>query len=108
MFVPNVSGFDGIGLRLDAKHHIHDVPQGNVSRMWAVPTAPADVIADTILWNVLKCTIQSLDAQHRVMLVFLNGWMWIKHVPSVREARIVELQDKAGIDNWPCIRHGEP
>ena len=103
MLVPNVAGLDGIGLRLDPEHHVDNVTQRNVGGVRPMPAAPADVIANAIFGNAGERVIERIDPQRRVTLVVRQRRLRIKHVPGIRQAGIVELQHKAGVDDGPIL-----
>ena len=73
--------------------------QRNVGRVRAVPAAPADVKADAVRRQPAQRMIERLHAHLLEFLEFLERRLRIDHVPVVRQARIVDLQHDAGIDD---------
>ena len=72
---------------------------GRSVRMRSMPAPPADVIADAIFRQSGKRVVQRLDAHFGEFLVFRDRRLRVRHVPIVRQAGIVELQHKAGIED---------
>src|SRR5918996_5661128 len=68
-----------------------------------MPATPANVVADSILRDTLQCTVQRLDAQHRVAPVLLEARPWVQHVPRPGQSGVVELQDETGIYDRPIF-----
>src|SRR5208282_4925265 len=64
-----------------------------------VPAAPADVIADPILGQTAQRLIERFDPHGRELLVLVDARLGIGHVPGVRQARVVELQYEARLDD---------
>ena len=77
--------------------------QRDIGGVRAVPAAPADVIAHAVLGDALQRMVQHFDAHQRIALVLLDARLRIEHVPGARKARVVELQDEAGVDDGPIL-----
>ena len=54
VLVTNIARLDRIALGVHAQHYLDDVTQRNVRGMRPLPAAPADVMADAVLWNTLE------------------------------------------------------
>src|ERR1700730_2737243 len=95
MLVADVAGFNRVGACVNAEHQVDDVPQRNVGGVWAVPASPANVITNAILRQSAERMIEGLDANAFEFLEFAEWRLGIDHVPVVRQARIVDLENNA-------------
>ena len=71
----------------------------NIGSVRAVPAAPADVKADAVRRQPAQRVIERLHAHLLEFLELPKRRLRIDHVPVVRQARIVDLQHDAGIDD---------
>ena len=61
--VAGIGGFHAVGSGVDAEHDVHDVAQGYVGGVRAVPATPAEVVADAVLGQAFEGVVQGVDAE---------------------------------------------
>ena len=94
--VANVRGFYGIRLRLDLEHEINHVPEGQVSGVRRMPTAPTGVVADLVLWNVAQGIVGRLNAHLHMLPVGCDVHRGIDPAKTGDQRRIIDLEEKPG------------
>ena len=99
VLVTHVAGLETVCLRAHFKHQIDDLLERQVVRMRAVPGAPAEMVAHAILRNAGKRVIERVDADFHTPPIFGDARLRLDHIPCIRQTRIVDLQDEAGIDH---------
>ena len=97
VLVANVARLERVGAGANRQQQVDDVAQRDVGEMRAVPAPPAHVIADAILGDAVQRVVERLDAQTRVGAIFLERHRRVHRVPVLGHARIVDLQDEAGV-----------
>jgi hypothetical protein len=99
VLVARISHLDAIAASFDAQHQIDDVFERHVGDVRRVKAAPANVIADAFFRQSLDGVIERLDADRRPFAILLELIGREGHVVHVRQERVVDLHDQAGIDD---------
>src|SRR5580698_7371844 len=67
--------------------------------MWAMPTTPAQVIADLLGRYALECVIQRLDANRAVAFVGFQPHPDTNSIPQRRQPRVIDLEQEPSLGN---------
>ena len=103
MLVARIGKFDHIGAGPHLENEIDDVPQRDVAHMRAGPASPADVVAHAILGDALERVVERFDEFGEPAPILLEGRRRNHAVIGRGRARIVDLQDEAGVDDRPVF-----
>jgi len=101
--VDTIGGLEGIGLRFHLEDQIDDVLERQIVSVRAMPAAPSQVITHSFLGNAGERVIDGIDAPPGELAVGLDRRFGLQHVPPVRQAWVVDLQDEAGGHHRPVL-----
>src|SRR5262249_41150576 len=87
------------GLGLDPQQKVHDVPKAQIVDVRALPAAPAEVVAHSVLGDAGEGVIERVDVPGLHAPVVLERRLRNHHVPRFAEPGIVDLKDEPGIDD---------
>src|SRR5262249_5281197 len=77
--------------------------QRKIMSVRSVPASPTNVITHAVFWNALQGVVQCLDAYCGKLAVFLDTRSRHDHIVGVRNSRIIDLENEAGITNRPVF-----
>ena len=99
MGVVRVGRLEGVGPGPDAQHNVNDIFQRHVGRVWAVPAAPAHMVANAVLGQTRQGLIEGLHPTHGKGAIVRQGGLRVRRIVLRHQARIVDLQDEARVDD---------
>ena len=98
VLMARVRGLDRIASRIDAEDQIDDVPERDVVVMRPVKAAPADMQSHLLARDAAQRMVQRIDPHRRIFAILRERDVG-QAVPAVRQIGVVDLQQKAGLDD---------
>ena len=98
MFMAGIGRFDRIGA--GANFEIRStISLSGMSYLWgAMITAPTHMEAHPVDGQISQAVVKRLDAQLLILPVLRHAHLRI-HLPCIRQIRVVDLEDEAGVDD---------
>src|SRR5205823_5294241 len=88
VFVSRIGGLDQVGARAYVQKQTDDILERQIRRVRSVPSAPADMVAHALLWNVRERMVERLDARRGELSVSLSIGRRIFHIVVGHKLRI--------------------
>ncbi len=102
VLVPRIGGFDEIGAGLHAQQEVDEMPELEVERARRHVDAIAGVKADALFGEPAQRVVHRLDAlgdeAAALLDIGIHGAVVVR-----RHARVVDLQEKSGLDDGPVF-----